>query len=66
MVLWLFDSSTDVGGISPNVYRFTDRVNYYDNKYVILGLSQVVPAGLKTVDSVRDQLETALLNKKKG
>ncbi len=66
MIKWAFDSSTEVGDVSPEVYRYTDPVNYYDNKYVIASLSDIIKAGLPSVDAVRSQIETAVMNIKKG
>lgn len=66
IVKWGFDTSTEVGDVSPEVYRFTDPVNYYDNKYVIVGLSAIQKPGLPSVESVRSQIETAVINRKKG
>jgi len=66
MVIWAFDADTKVGDVSPEIYRYTDRVNYYDNKYVIATLKSINPKGMKTVASVKDQIETAVMNKKKG
>ena len=66
LVKFLFDPTTEVGDISPEIYRYTDRVNYYDNKYVIATLNSINPKGMKTVASVKDQIETAVMNQKKG
>lgn len=66
IVIWLFDSTTDIGDVSPEVYRYTDPVNYYDNKYVIAVLDRIIPKGLKPVADVRDQVEPIVLNRKKG
>lgn len=66
MIIWLFDSETKTGDVSPEIYTFKDKVNYFDKQYVVLSLSDIVPEGLKKVDSVRDQIETTILNQKKG
>jgi len=66
IITWMFDSTTDTGDVSPEIYRYTDPVNYYDNKYVIAVLDQVIPKGLKPVSEVRAQVEPIVMNKKKG
>ena len=66
IVRWAFDASTEVGDVSPEVYSFTDPVNYYDNKYVLIALNSITAPGLPDVASVRGDIETAVMNKKKG
>ncbi|MCB0637436.1 MAG: peptidylprolyl isomerase, partial [Lewinella sp.] len=64
IVCWAF--SADEGDVSPSVYTFTDQQRYYDNKYVVVGLSDIQYPGLPEVSEVRDQLELAVMNQKKG
>ena len=66
IITWMYESTTEPGDVSPEVYRYTDNVNYYDNKYVIAALERVNKEGLKAVEDVRAQIETLVLNKKKG
>jgi len=66
MVKWVFDVSTEIGDASSDVYRFSDPVRYYDNKYVVLTLKSIVPAGMPTADILRSQVETAVMNQMKG
>lgn len=66
IIKWAFEPSTEVGDVSPEVYRYTDNVNYYDNKYVLAGLNSIIPAGLPTVEAVKGQIEVAVMNNKKG
>lgn len=66
IISWMFDSTTERGDISPEVYRYTDPVNYYDNQYVVALLDRIIPKGMKDVDDVREQLQTVVLNRKKG
>lgn len=62
-ICWAF--SADPGDVSPSVYSFTDKVRYYDNKYVVIGLNAVQEAGTPTVSEIRTNLETAVLGAKK-
>ncbi len=66
MVRWLFDSDTNVGDVSPEVYSFSDPRLYYDNKYVAIGLKSIEKAGLRSVESARSEVEAILINKMKG
>lgn len=66
IIKWLFNPSTEVGDVSDDVFRFSDQVQYFDNKYVVVTLKDIVPAGMPTVDVLRNQVETAVLNQKKG
>ena len=66
MVKWAFDATTEIGDVSTDVYRFSDPVRYYDNKYVVLTLKSIVPAGMPTMDVLRSQIGTTVLNQMKG
>jgi len=66
IIQWAFDPSEEVGDISPEIYKYSDPVNYYDNKYVIASLASVIPQGMQPASVLRNTLETAVLNKKKA
>jgi len=66
IIKWAFNPSTEVGDISPEIYSYSDKVNYYDNKYVIASLESIQPKGLISVANARDKVYTTVLNKKKG
>ena len=66
IIQWAFDPSTEVGDVSPEIFRFTDPVQYYDNKYVLAALSSVIPKGLPTASSMRSKVEAAVMNRKKA
>lgn len=66
MVKWIFNNSTEVGDVAPEVFSFTDPVKYYDNKYVILSLNSIVPKGMPSAEVLRSQIEANVLNQKKG
>ena len=66
IVKWAFNPSTELGDVSPEIYEYTDKVNYYDNKYVLATLKGIVPKGLLSVENARDQLYDLVLNKKKA
>ncbi len=56
----------DAGQVDPNVYTYTDPVNYNVTKYVIAGLRTVIPAGVPPVDVARDEIMPAVVNRKKA
>ena len=66
IIKWLFESSTDIGEVSREVYEYTDPNLYYDNKYVAVALNDISPEGLKTVASARDEIEFLVKNQLKG
>lgn len=61
---WSFKNS--VGSVSPSVYAFEDPVNYYTNKYVVVGLKNIQSAGLPSVANIKEELEPLVRNAKKG
>lgn len=65
-IKWAFDDDTEVGDVSPVIYEYSDLVNYYDNKYVLVGLNKINGAGLASVEDVRDDVEILVTNKLKG
>ncbi len=66
MVKWAFESDTELNEVSPTVYSYSDKVNYYDNKYVIVALKSIQSAGLYSAESMRSTLETVVANQKKA
>lgn len=66
MVRWAYETDVNVGEVSPTVYSYSDKVNYYDNKYVVAALKNIQPAGTYTAESMRSTLENVVANKKKA
>ena len=63
---WAHSNDASVGGVSPDVYSFTDPVNAYVNKYVVAGLQRVTPKGIASPDDVRDEVTLKARNLKKA
>ena len=63
---WAFEPGTSINDVSPVVYQFQDPVLYYNNAYVIAGLSAVKDPGMPSASEVRNQVEVAVLNQLKG
>ncbi len=66
MVKWAFDPSTEIGDVSGDIFRFTDPIQYYENNYVLVGLSSIVPRGLPPVNTVRSTVESRVMDQKKA
>ncbi|MBX2929487.1 MAG: peptidylprolyl isomerase [Saprospiraceae bacterium] len=64
MVRWAF--SGDKGEVSPEVYSFQNAVNLTVDKFVLAGLKSVQPAGLPSLDNIREEIKQQVINKKKG
>ena len=66
IVKWLFNNNTNVNDVSQTVYEYTDPINYFTDKYVIVGLEKISEPGLPATDELRDQVEFTVLNELKG
>ncbi len=66
VVKWLFNNNTDVNDMSQTVYEYTNPVSFYPEKYVVVGLEKVNAPGMMSAADVRDKVEFAILNEKKG
>lgn len=66
LIQWAFEPSSEIGDVSPEIYKYSDPVNYYDNKYVVATLSSVIPQGMQPASVLRNSIGPAVLNKKKA
>lgn len=64
IVRWAFGASK--GEIAPDIYAYTDPTEFYTNKYVIAGVKTIFKPGNATADQVKEDIETAVINRKKG
>ncbi len=65
IVRWAFNSNTNTGDVSPEIYIYEDPVNYYNNKLVVASLKAIRPAGKPSVQDMKSEIETAVRNQKK-
>ncbi len=65
IVRWAYAKSTKVGDVSTEVYSLQEDEKKYVNRYVIAGLSEIVPKGIASVEAFKDQLKGELIKKKK-
>ena len=64
MIKWANEAK--VGTVSPSVYRYTDKVRFYENKYVVAAVASKDKAGLPSVASMKGTLKNLVMNQKKG
>ena len=66
IVRWAFNGTTDINDMAPDVFIYTEPNLFYNNKYVIAGLKSIEPAGLRSLDNLRDEITPLVRNEKKG
>jgi peptidyl-prolyl cis-trans isomerase D len=66
MVKWAFGGDAKMGKVASYVYEFSDPVRYFDNQYLVVALSDIMKPGMPAVDEVRNNIEPAVANIKKG
>ncbi len=66
IIRWAFDPIVEPGDVSPDVFTYTDPVNFFNAKYVIASLNNIIPRGLPSADAVRSDVEVLVRNQKKG
>lgn len=66
IIRWGFDEDTEIGNVSPSIHTYTDEVNYYNNKYVLVSLAGITAPGLAKASDLRNDLEVLVRNEKKG
>ena len=64
IIKWTYKASE--GEVSPDVYSYQDQVNYFDNKYVVVGLSGIVDPGMPSVADIKEEIEIQVANQKKA
>ena len=64
MVCWAFGA--DRGEVSGFVYTFTDPTFFFENKYVVVGVDNVLPKGNAPIASLRESIEGTVRNRLKG
>ncbi len=66
IIRWMFDGSAELNEVAPEVFIFEDPVNYFNAKYVVVGMSGINKAGLATAESVMEFVEDDLNKEKKA
>lgn len=65
IVRWAYLKNTQVGEVSPEVYDLQEETKKFTNKYVIAGLSEIVPKGIASIEPFRNQLKSEILKRKR-
>ena len=66
MTKWAFKKDTKVGKVASYVYEFSDPIKYFDNKYIVIALEDIQKPGLPAVADVKNDIQPAVANAKKG
>ena len=66
IIKWAFEEGTEQGDLGPEVYTYSNKKLYYNEKYVLVLLENIFPKGLRSVDDVRKDVEMIVKNKLKG
>ena len=64
MICWAYGA--DPGDVSGFVYTFTDPNFYFEDKYAVVALENVLPKGKAPVASLRDGIENTVRDRLKG
>lgn len=64
MICWAF--SAEQGDVSDFVYTFTDPDFFYENKYAVVGVANVLPRGEAPIAALREGLEGTVRDRLKG
>lgn len=68
VIRWAFNEKTKVGNVSKEVFALRNTGVYYNNKYIVAALKEIIPAGKATVETLKSQprVETEVKNRKKA
>lgn len=69
VIRWAFEEKTTAGSVSPTVFSFGDPDGgYFDSKYAVVAVKNVVPAGKSSVASLKANEDAVnyIQNRKKG
>ncbi|NNF35817.1 MAG: hypothetical protein HKN68_17035 [Saprospiraceae bacterium] len=66
IIKWSFEEDVEPGSVSPELYTYSDAINYFTNKFVIASLESITPAGMPSVSDLRLTIEDQVLRQKRG
>ena len=64
LVCWAFGA--DEGDVSGFVYTFTDPNFFFENRYLVAGVENVIPEGVPPLDAIRETILPDVRNQLKG
>lgn len=65
IVRWAYSKGTQIGDVSPEVYSIQEEERKYVNKYLIVGLSEIVPKGIASAEPFKKQFKAEILKRKR-
>lgn len=65
IIQWAFQQD-ETGGVSPDVYSFEEPQLNYVNRYMVVALDRINPAGLPKLENIRTELESIVRAQAKG
>jgi len=66
IVRWAYSGDAEIGKVCPTVYVYQDPVDFFENKYVVVGLKNIQKPGKVSVADVKEEIEAAVKNLKKA
>ena len=63
---WMYDRDAEIGAMSQTIYEYANTVTYTPEKYVLVSLDKIHKPGLPSPESVRGEVEFAILNQLKA
>lgn len=64
IIKWAYEAAP--GEVSPAIYTYTDKVNYFNSNYVVAGLKSIQKPGKMTVAEAKASISELVKNNKKG
>jgi peptidyl-prolyl cis-trans isomerase D len=66
LIRWAFASGRNEGDVSGEVYSMGAKNSYYTSKYIIAGLKTIIPEGIPSGKSLKDEIEALVKTEKKS
>lgn len=66
IVKWSYSSDAEIGDVSPQVYVYQDPIEFYESKFVVVGLESIQAANKVDLANVKDVIKPLVMNQKKG
>lgn len=60
IIRWSFENGIEPGDIAPEVFTYTDNVNYYNSNYVLAVVKNINTAGLPNIESMKTSLKSSV------
>ncbi len=64
IVKWAYEAAP--GEVSPAIYTYTDKVNYFNSNYVVAGVKSIQKPGKMSIEEAKASISDVVKNYKKG